>query len=1417
MMKFTKVVIGKVIFALITIVIFNSKINATTITSAVTGTWSSAGTWVGGVVPLATDSVIIAASTNVTIATTVTVKQLTVNNDGYLTILSAKTLTITGGNLKVDGLINGAGALSLNTAGFVLSGSGSIENTGTFKALQNVTIPSTATLIKSGSGITINNNIIVTNNGSLTVYGAISGASGATNAQFVNAANAYLSVGTTLMNTGLLDATAIGNTVDYSSTGTQTIKATTYYHLSLSGAGQKRIAAVIDINGDLTCTAPFNPQNNNFTLAGSFTNSKTFSYGTGTVTLDGTADQDLTLTIAAAQSFYNLVINKSSGIVNVESNIIARNALTMTSGNIDNTGYTITLGTSTTLRGTLNYTSGTIIGSFERWYATTSTATNFLYPVGTLSNYRPVNITFTSIGTAGRLAYKFSETPPGNTGLPVTSAGVTSYNNFNDGKWIATGTTLVSTNYSLTLDGDGFTAFPFTANSRILTNTSGNWLAIGVHGSQVNSVLSRTGISGVTASFAIASDNNCTLPDLVTISGTSLPCKNSTVTYSVPNNVGSTYAWTLPAGATISGASNLNSVDVVFGSATGSNAITVKETNACGQGPLVSEILNVGPVQPALIRGSSKVAEGDQGVVYYVDSIAGYSYTWSVSNGTIASGQSKGLITVDFANQGTSTLNVITLGCSAFAPTVTKNINVSKVLVSTDTTGNIDDPAVWQGAIVTTTANIMIDSGAVISVQSASTISTVAGLTINEGGTFVLNKNFTVSGNFVLNGTLNTNGFSLILSGVDKNIRGTGTVINAGTVSITGGNKSITSDAVLSFSGNLSVDVNSVSVTNNGDVTIQGDLTRSTSSTTRAWINAPNSSLTVNGNILLNTLSTGTNSSLTVGGNVSSSPFTTGASSTTSITGTTTTVTAGASATLNLVGNVTTYVAGINSVANFSGTLTTITATAVGNTINYIGASQLVKGPTYHHLNISGTGTATLGANTTVNGDFNINNAAIFDAQTRTLTLKGNFVVTSSAATPFVPSTGTVSFTGTKDQEITCPVVPTFNNVTINKASGNAKMNTNVNVSTTLTLTLGDVDLNGYTLDLSTTGSLASESETSRIKGTGSITASRTVDKNTTLNIAGLGATLKTPNTPANNLGSVSVVRSHKAFGSGPNETPSRSYDITPTNNTGLSTDLTLVYLEVERPSNQMSPTKLYRSTDGGATFAAVTAGTLTFDSTGNNVKLTAISSFSRWVPGGLTPPVTPLPVELTQFNAVRLQNTVSIHWTTTMERENAAFVIEKSVDGNNFEVLTTVAGVGTTNNTTNYHYEMLNAPESALFLRLKQFDLNGVFTYSKVITVAGSNELTYEGVVAKPEFSIFPNPVTSNEVFVKYNNVDKQTVVVQIYDASEKVHYTEEIDVEGDGVTKLYLVPSQTLTTGVYYLVIRTTSKVHTMKLVIE
>ncbi|MCF8257382.1 MAG: gliding motility-associated C-terminal domain-containing protein, partial [Flavobacteriales bacterium] len=107
--------------------------------------------------------------------------------------------------------------------------------------------------------------------------------------------------------------------------------------------------------------------------------------------------------------------------------------------------------------------------------------------------------------------------------------------------------------------------------------------------------LSATDTAGcltVTDQVAISIDNNCCETNTPPITGPAQVCANSTGNvYSVLNTPGSTYTWTVPAGAVITAGQGTSAITVTFG-ATGGD-VTVVETINCGDGPPVTFAVTV--------------------------------------------------------------------------------------------------------------------------------------------------------------------------------------------------------------------------------------------------------------------------------------------------------------------------------------------------------------------------------------------------------------------------------------------------------------------------------------------------------------------------------------------------------------------------------------------------------------------------------------------------------------------------------------------------------------------------------------------------------------------------------------------------------------------------------------------------------
>ncbi len=461
-------------------VVSGSQAMGATITSNQTGNWSATTTWVGGVVPVAADSVVIAAGHTVTLTANTTITGVTVNATG---VLATVTFTLgVSGNLVVNGTITGTGAITLSGAGTNIDGAGSITNTGILTINAAHTILPTANPSFAGR-IAITGAITVTNNGTVTTTAATGITGSVAGSSWTQGTTGTLNIIGPMLATGTLDASANGNTLNYNGAA-QAVKATaTYHHLLLGGSGAKTLnATTTAINGDLTTSGTATTA-----LVVGLTISGNLNLGTGTtltagafaLTVTGTTSVTGTLTISSAtgtKAFNGDVTVNSGGIWN---NTAANVALTLP-GNLSNAGtfnagtgvYTFS-GSSKTISGTISIPRVTVSGTYQNNGAlTVATA---LAGAGTLTNggAATLNINFTgAVGLANLTA-----TASGNI-VNYGFAGAqtilaTTYHHLNlstSGAKTAGG--------ALTVNGDFTTAgtATFAAGTSLTHTFLGNWV-----------------------------------------------------------------------------------------------------------------------------------------------------------------------------------------------------------------------------------------------------------------------------------------------------------------------------------------------------------------------------------------------------------------------------------------------------------------------------------------------------------------------------------------------------------------------------------------------------------------------------------------------------------------------------------------------------------------------------------------------------------------------------------------------------------------------------------------------------------------------------------------------------------------------------------------------------------------------------
>ncbi len=296
------------------------------ITSAMTGNWNNTSTWVGGIVPISTDNVIIANGHTVTVNTAGTINNVTINGQ----LLFNSTITFT-----ISGTITNSGFFKTQTNNPTITCGGAVTNNsgGTFEII-------------SGNP-TINFNSTITNLGLFTVTagaptfnfaGNITNNSGGTFTLVQNTSYNFTNDLTiTPSNAMTFGAGTGGGTI---SAGMNVIVANGIYPVAMMGS------TALNISGTLTN----NLQNNTLTVQ-NMSGTGTFINGTNATFRHG-ANAAPTVTNFNCTAVGNLVLYDSSSSQSVRSTIYHHltfgNLATKTLGGHTQVNGTFFVGTSTT-------------------------------------------------------------------------------------------------------------------------------------------------------------------------------------------------------------------------------------------------------------------------------------------------------------------------------------------------------------------------------------------------------------------------------------------------------------------------------------------------------------------------------------------------------------------------------------------------------------------------------------------------------------------------------------------------------------------------------------------------------------------------------------------------------------------------------------------------------------------------------------------------------------------------------------------------------------------------------------------------------------------------------------------------------------------------------------------------------------
>jgi hypothetical protein len=199
----------------------------------------------------------------------------------------------------------------------------------------------------------------------------------------------------------------------------------------------------------------------------------------------------------------------------------------------------------------------------------------------------------------------------------------------------------------------------------------------------------------------------------------------------------------------------------------------------------------------------------------------------------------------------------------------------------------------------------------------------------------------------------------------------------------------------------------------------------------------------------------------------------------------------------------------------------------------------------------------------------------------------------------------------------------------------------------------------------------------------------------------------------------------------------------------------------------------------------------------GTTVSASGFTSFSPYAVGN----ATALPLELSVFYGKAVGQRNILNWATQNEVDVAGFEVERSSDGLSFEKIGVVAKGPLRANA----YTLTdNQPFATSYYRLKMLDLDGKYTYSKVITIANHQS----GTVTQ---SVYPTQFKET-VHVQANTEHEQTALWRLLDSKGQV--LSQGSFEMAPALQTYTLYLGTTSKGVCFLEIRTASSVsiHTL-----
>jgi hypothetical protein len=166
------------------------------------------------------------------------------------------------------------------------------------------------------------------------------------------------------------------------------------------------------------------------------------------------------------------------------------------------------------------------------------------------------------------------------------------------------------------------------------------------------------------------------------------------------------------------------------------------------------------------------------------------------------------------------------------------------------------------------------------------------------------------------------------------------------------------------------------------------------------------------------------------------------------------------------------------------------------------------------------------------------------------------------------------------------------------------------------------------------------------------------------------------------------------------------------------------------------------------------------------------------------------LPIKLIDLTVSEFKNRILLQWSTSTEVNASHFIVERSINGTEYEEVGNVPAVGNSNVIQHYQFTDISSFKGIIYYRLRMVDIDATFANSKVVTINAKD-------IDPLSIDIISISFHSDMLQMIVNATDDKQLKVMITDAAGRViHRHQSIVTRGNNSIVKTVVASR----GIYY-----------------